>query len=516
MILRISIVIMLLTEVSIFSSDSWNKIYSGDFAGNFGKLEVGFRFDDIIDSTRTYDYSEYEITDIESRLGGRPIRLYTWYPADAENEKDRMSLYRYVEISRGDFSIGGQSTVILNKLPIERALPEKQLNSTLMQITKAFENAQPAEGKYPLIVLGQGLYYENPITHFSLCEYLASHGFVVVSCPLAGTNSPLVMLTVRDLESIVRDLEFILKTSLNLPYVDMNRIGVIGFDMGGMAGQILQMRNSEVDAIMTMDADIVFPHFSGLPGNHPSFDIQKMTAPWIHMTQSIGIEPYRTNLEQSVWGQNSSDGYLMLFTDPNVQHVNFTSYGLLNIPTPLVSYWRENTLPNFTAYSAICKFGLIFMNAYLKNNQTELRRLTDEANSQKPNSIFTLEYKKDTNRGLTFDHFLNQIISGDIVGAVKKVKQHKERNPSWIFYSENSINNIGYRFLYTLNKPEIALEILKLNVDMYPESANAYDSYAEALLRMDKVEEAVENYKKSLELNNENDNARKMLDLLIK
>jgi hypothetical protein len=39
--------------------------------------------------------------------------------------------------------------------------------------TKKAENAKPAAGRFPLIAIGQGLYYESPIAFAALGEFLA-------------------------------------------------------------------------------------------------------------------------------------------------------------------------------------------------------------------------------------------------------------------------------------------------------------------------------------------------------
>ena len=56
-----------------------------------------------------------------------------------------------------------------------------------------------------------------------------------------------------------------------------------------------------------------------------------------------------------------------------------------------------------------------------------------------------------------------------------------------------------------------AIEVLKLNVEAHPESANVYDSLGEAFMKNGDKENAVINYKKSLALNPENENAKNML-----
>jgi len=59
-----------------------------------------------------------------------------------------------------------------------------------------------------------------------------------------------------------------------------------------------------------------------------------------------------------------------------------------------------------------------------------------------------------------------------------------------------------------------AIEIFNLNVKMNPKSANAYDSLAEAYMNSGDTENAIRNYKKSLELNPDNTNAKEMLKKL--
>jgi CubicO group peptidase (beta-lactamase class C family) len=75
--------------------------------------------------------------------------------------------------------------------------------------------------------------------------------------------------------------------------------------------------------------------------------------------------------------------------------------------------------------------------------------------------------------------------------------------------SERDINNIGYSLLNT-GKTKDAIKTFKLNIDNY-NSANSYDSYAEALMKDGQTEAAIKNYKKSLEMNPGNTNAVEML-----
>lgn len=75
---------------------------------------------------------------------------------------------------------------------------------------------------------------------------------------------------------------------------------------------------------------------------------------------------------------------------------------------------------------------------------------------------------------------------------------------------EDACNTLGYNYLEGGNT-KAALVLFKINAAAYPKSANAYDSYAEALMKDGQKEAAIENYKKSLELNPGNTNAVDML-----
>jgi serine-type D-Ala-D-Ala carboxypeptidase/endopeptidase len=95
----------------------------------------------------------------------------------------------------------------------------------------------------------------------------------------------------------------------------------------------------------------------------------------------------------------------------------------------------------------------------------------------------TLELKKDINEK-----------------GVEAAKNHfyklKKSKPN---ECEGIINTLGYSYME--KNINTALAIFKINVEMYPNSFNVYNSYAEALLKNGQQDLAIENYKKSVEMN---------------
>ncbi len=76
--------------------------------------------------------------------------------------------------------------------------------------------------------------------------------------------------------------------------------------------------------------------------------------------------------------------------------------------------------------------------------------------------------------------------------------------------SEDALNTLGYN-LIKQKKTADALLIFLLNTELYPQSANVYDSYGECLLALNKTADAIVAYKKSIELNPANKNAQEVL-----
>jgi CubicO group peptidase (beta-lactamase class C family) len=95
--------------------------------------------------------------------------------------------------------------------------------------------------------------------------------------------------------------------------------------------------------------------------------------------------------------------------------------------------------------------------------------------------------------------------------GIEEYKEWKAREPE--LFKERLLNNLGYYFLGK-NKHAEAIEIFRLNVEAFPNSANVYDSLGEAYMKNGHKELAIENYKKSLALNPDNTGAAEALKKL--
>ncbi len=95
--------------------------------------------------------------------------------------------------------------------------------------------------------------------------------------------------------------------------------------------------------------------------------------------------------------------------------------------------------------------------------------------------------------------------------AINWYREQKANNPDLILYTERQMNALGYEFLFD-GKVVEAIEIFRFNVEEFPHAWNVYDSLGEAYMENGQYDLAVENYNKSIELNQDNQNGRDMLE----
>lgn len=98
--------------------------------------------------------------------------------------------------------------------------------------------------------------------------------------------------------------------------------------------------------------------------------------------------------------------------------------------------------------------------------------------------------------------------------AMAVVNEKKQKDPGYQL-TEHDLNTLGYVLLNKGKKKE-AVEIFKLNIQLFPFSWNVYDSQAEAYESLGDSNLAVSNYQHSLELNPQNRNAEERIKKLKK
>jgi tetratricopeptide (TPR) repeat protein len=95
-----------------------------------------------------------------------------------------------------------------------------------------------------------------------------------------------------------------------------------------------------------------------------------------------------------------------------------------------------------------------------------------------------------------------------LAGGLPAVEEHfaklSARYGYTILPSESLVNQLGYRLLLGDGKKDDAIAVFRSNVKRYPNSANVYDSLAEAYEKTGKLDLAKENYERAVQLGGQN------------
>ncbi|QQR88362.1 MAG: serine hydrolase [Flavobacteriales bacterium] len=119
--------------------------------------------------------------------------------------------------------------------------------------------------------------------------------------------------------------------------------------------------------------------------------------------------------------------------------------------------------------------------------------------------ISTLSRMKDDER-IPFE----SVLRGDRDAALQAYTTIKSANPNDEAVDEQALNMFGYQLMNT-GRVERARDLFFINMQLYPKSANVYDSYAEACLKLGDKKQALEFYKRTLAMDPKNPNATRIV-----
>jgi FKBP-type peptidyl-prolyl cis-trans isomerase len=111
------------------------------------------------------------------------------------------------------------------------------------------------------------------------------------------------------------------------------------------------------------------------------------------------------------------------------------------------------------------------------------------------------------------DTLLEVIITKDVKSAIKVYHDLKDDYEDEYNFKESQLNTLGYQLMQG-GRVKDAIEIFKLNVEQFPDSFNVYDSLGEGYMVDGNTKLAIKNYEKSIEINPNNENGKKMLEKL--
>ncbi len=479
---------------------------------DYGGYAVGFTRTKTIDSSRIYR----RVQDFTNAIQFREVPISVWYPAAAE-EGTRLLVEDYLAVLKEEEE--------WENLPDEFILdwfyyPRNEITEkNSRQSTQAFGNAAAANGRFPVIIYAPS-YHASSSENFMLCEYLASHGYVVVAAPSRGSAT--MRLTGGNADDAVaqsRDLALLFAHAHQLPYTDTGRVFTIGFSFGGLANVPFAVTNRYVDGVISLDGTIKYN--PQVAESVPGFDTETFRVPFVHFRQK---EIPEVVLEQDDIDPGLAERFGFLdsipggpayeFGSPSLTHGQFASYGLLFEPRDSRQDAPDSIIVRgYEQLNRAVLHTLTAMDAYADLGHWETAGYEGLITA----SGFTLKRakRKLPDNSVTVSDFFDTVRADGFANIDHIYDAFSAAHPAFAL-GQGPLNTLGLQLgLASKNSQDEAarngIAVLKLAVKLYPESANLHDSIATVYKHQGFRAEAIYHFERSLALNPENEYGRKQL-----
>ncbi len=348
-----------------------------------GKYAVGFRALYQMDMARSYD-ADYPAAGGPPVKKPRPIFLAIWYPAATQHNTsmEYRDYFRAVSMDSPvpefaqrlrKFTRDVACQYMLGK-EFEKLTDDERVAWDGLLATPIFAtmNVPSAPGRFPVVIHHPGLggtFDDNAVA----CEFLASHGYVVLSSAYESADSSMLKID-GDLATSLEDLAFVLRYAATLPFADVSRVAAMGHGYGAQAMLAWRARpGSPLDAVVSLDSTVEYRPLDDFASLKVSLERNRNSTVPVVMFADRRRQPHWENLDPylrfAARYEAAVDG---------MEHNDFVSQGATGKSEEV----RRN-------YEAICQVTLRFLDGHLKGDAEALKLLRDAG----PPGLVQVAYK---------------------------------------------------------------------------------------------------------------------------
>jgi predicted dienelactone hydrolase len=471
------------------------------FRQKAGPYPVGLKVVNQYDPSRKFPATP-DRPEAPARQAGRPLQTLIWYPALHGGSKP--------------MTVGDYVTLADREIHFDK--PDQEHNKWRVRLKSSFDiplwsvrDATPAEGHFPVLIYGpsdSSISWENA----DLCEYLASHGYVVLASPSMGASTRDMTDDLAGIGTQALDISFLISYAARLPDTDSSKVAVVSFSWGGISSLFAAARDPRIQVLAEMDGSMrYYPRLVADAGDiHP----EQLNLPLLFFASNE--LNYIEHLDKSD-PSNSRSGRSVLnaWTHGDVTTVDMVGMShpefcsmfmrMKNAATfaedQVADYGRQDAN---TSYSWLALYVLQGLNAYVKHDASAKAFLArTPGDNGVPRHTMAIVFSPKS--------FAETMRSAARTGEERAwtAFQRFAADPMHRYMTgeEDTINSLGYAFLQEKN-PSSAVVLFKLNTRAYPLSANAWDSLGDGYEATNDVQGARMAYARSVELNPGNEHAR--------
>jgi hypothetical protein len=326
------------------------------FLKKTGPHPVGLKVVDQYDRSRTYPSSPDE---------ARPLQTIIWYPSRRDTGKPMMV---------GDYTQLADTEINFDAPSKENNRWRSLLLASSHVRMWAMRDAEAASGRFPIVIYApsdSSVGWENA----DLCEYLASHGYVVLASPSVGVASRDMTDDLDGINAQARDISFLVSYAKTLSDTDSSEVAVVSWSWGGISSLFAAARDARIDALVELDGSMRY--YPGMVKKAGDIQPERMTIPLLFFTRNVSLEELEndgTPMEDKV-GPNVLNawkhGDLLSVNMLGMAHAEFSS---MFQRRESAQRFAENEVADYgrddanTSYAWVAGYTLSFLDAQLKHS----------------------------------------------------------------------------------------------------------------------------------------------------
>jgi len=432
----------------------------------------------------------------------RPLQTLIWYPALQSSSKP---------MTVGDYVALADTEIHFDTPDQEHNKWRRRLKSSFDLSLWAVRDAKPVEQRHPVVIYApsqSSIAWENA----DLCEYLASHGYVVLASPSLGPSTRDVTDDLAGIDTQALDISFLISYANSLPDTDSSKVAVVSFSWGGISSLLAAARDPRIQVLAEMEGSMRY--YPGLVASARDIHPEQLRLPLLFFTanrmnyiEDFDAQPPNERMGRSVLNE-WTHGDVTTVNMVGMSHPEFSSmFQRMQNPDifpgdQVADYGREDAN---TSYSWVALYMLQFLNAYVKQDTAAKQFLgRTTAENGVPKHIMEIRF-----RPKSFAEIMRSAARAGEESAWKAFQSFAaDPMHRYLTGEEGTINRLGYAFLQEKD-PSSAVVLFKLNTKAYPDSANAWDGLGDGYEATNDIQDARMAYARSVELNPDNEHAKR-------
>jgi dienelactone hydrolase len=480
-----------------------------------GPFPVGLRVVEQYDKSRGYRGATDAYTGkATSGERARPIQTLIWYPAEkGTGRATTVGDYLKLGGTSDDFPATAAERARLEGVFINRrvdGLTADRAKAELAAPMTARRDVAARSGKFPVVIYAPS-YRAAAFENADLCEYLASHGYVVIASPSTGQSEEGMKDDLEGVETQVGDVQFLIGYAHSLPQADTDHLAVMGYSWGGLSNVMAAAKDSRIDALVSLDGSV--RSYPDVIEQSRFLTPDRITVPMLY----VAATPRQ--LEDLPADMNQDRSFLNKMKYADLYRVTLAPYVHGNFSVTLGQrFLADGSYGNYDKDELSVANGWLetyvrhFLDGTLKADAAGLAFLElPAAKTGAPAHLLTVYRTKAQGFPPTRAVFAAELARKGFAQAPAIYQDWQKREPTFAL-SDGELTAWGYTLLRN-GEVRDAVAIFELNAKLHAESWNAFDSLGEAYAKDGNNALATGAYRTSLALNPANSNA---VDQLLK